>query len=108
MGGEAVIVIMETIGKVTLFAIGIILSVLYHGYALSVIWGWFFVPTFGLAPLNIPAAIGISLVISHMTTPIPDKPKDESFEEGIYNAISKAIVKPSCALLFGWIIKHWM
>ena len=31
-------------------------SVIWNGYVLSILWGWFFVPALGLPPLSIPAS----------------------------------------------------
>ena len=38
-----------------------VLSTLFRGYALSVLWGWFMVPTLGLPHLSVVQALGISL-----------------------------------------------
>jgi hypothetical protein len=34
-----------------------------HGWVIATIWGWFVVPTFGLAPITIPVAIGLEMLV---------------------------------------------
>jgi len=38
-----------------------------YGYAMSVMWGWFVVPTFDVPELSIVAAIGIAMLIGYTT-----------------------------------------
>jgi hypothetical protein len=45
----------------------VVLSTLLRGYALSVLWGWFMVPTLGLPHLSVAQAIGIAIVVSFLT-----------------------------------------
>ena len=37
---------------------------LYHGFALSLMWGWFVVPAFSVPALSVIDAIGVSLIVS--------------------------------------------
>lgn len=58
--------VMKSIGGAILFAPPlfalIAASVVWRGYVMAVLWGWFMVPPFGLPSLSIPFAIGISIV----------------------------------------------
>lgn len=88
----------------TIFAI--IVSVLLNGYVLSVLWGWFIVPVFGLPALSIPVAIGLALVVSFLTK---DVTIDDSSDK--QNAGKKLVVimlRPLLVLFTGWIVKQWM
>lgn len=38
-----------------------------RGFVLSVMWGWFMVPTFGLPPLGIASAFGVALMVGVLT-----------------------------------------
>jgi hypothetical protein len=79
-------------------------GMMWSGYALTVLWGWFVIPVFGVAPIGIVNAIGLSTVLSYaMPTPTPQK-DDRDFDEKFFAAIGIAIIKPLFALGFGWAV----
>ncbi len=85
------------------------LSVVWSGYALSVLWGWFFVPALGVPPLSVPSAIGVAIVVSYMTH--QDSKKNSGDVEGweaTAEALAYSALKPLFALGIGWIVKHWI
>lgn len=88
----------------------IVASSIFNGYALSVLWGWFVVPTFGVPQLSVVSAIGIALIVSYMTHQITDDKKGEkgNFGETMAQATANAITKPLFALLFGYIVHLFM
>ncbi len=55
----------------------LVLSPVWQGFVLSIIWGWFIVRAFHAPSLSIPLAIGISLVVSMLTYQIPNQEADE-------------------------------
>jgi hypothetical protein len=84
---------------------------LYGAWAIAFIsvhfWMWFVVPVFGLAPLKMSAAFGLSLLIRLWTHQYIKGHKEnrsmkEQFGEGIGN-----IVSPWFALLCGYICHHF-
>lgn len=86
-----------------------VISSLLRGYALSVLWGWFMVPTLGLPALSVVQAIGIAIVISFLTYQYNDcQKKEKSFGETVGQASVMAVVYPLGALLFGWVIHQFM
>ena len=88
-----------------------IVSSILNGYVLSVLWGWFMVPTFGLPDLSVAAAVGISLIVRYLTDQHKSsEPKNEgeTFGEKFGTAIGIAILAPLFALFFGWIIHLFM
>lgn len=99
---------MKIIGYVTSFIVVIVFASIWSGYALSVLWAWFIVPTFDLPLLSIPAAIGVSMIVSYMTHQTIPSDKDESFFEKIIKGILEAMLKPAFTLGFGWIVKSWL
>jgi hypothetical protein len=101
---------LAVLGGTVLVVIAIVLSAVFNGYALSVLWGWFVVPTFNLPQLSIAAAIGIAMVVGYLTKQEITDPKDEdrSFTEKMVRATIFAIVKPGFALLFGWVVHLFM
>ncbi len=79
----------------------------WSGYVLSLLWGWFLVPTFGFPVLSIPAAIGLALIVRYLTAHKTDVTKDKTKDERIAEW-GVAFLWPALALLVGWIVKHWM
>ncbi len=81
----------------------VVCMVIFEGYALSILWGWFVVPTFGAPELSIPVAIGIAIPIGMMTkniTPTQDGKAGEQF--------AQAILRPLFALGCGWIVLQFV
>lgn len=82
------------------------LTAILNGWVLSILWGWFAVPTFGLPALSIPSAIGVALVVSYLTYQyIPDRNSDE---DSAGRSISFIIARPFIALFIGWIVQMFM
>ena len=84
--------------------ISIPVSVVWSAYVLTILWGWFIVPQFGLEPLTIRFAIGLSLIITYLTYKYDHYEDDRSAQERFYSQLGLAIIKPLFALFFGWII----
>lgn len=83
--------------------------VIYKGFILSVLWGWFIVPVFGLPALPVVAAIGINLVISFLTyQPIESKSENGDAMSAIGKAINAGILYPTIILFMGWIVHLFM
>jgi hypothetical protein len=83
------------------------IGVIWSGYVLSVLWRWFVVPWFGLAPLSVVQAIGLALVIGFLTHQHIKNDYEDSTTELIYQ-IAMAIFRPAFALFFGWIVKSFI
>lgn len=86
--------------------VGIVLYSILGGYAISVSWGWFVVPTFGLAPLSIPVAIGLSGLVNYFTYHeefLNDAPKADVWKTVVYH-----IAKPLMLLLVGFVVKQFI
>jgi hypothetical protein len=83
----------------------IVLSAIFNGYALSVLWGWFVVPTFGGPALGIVPAIGIAMVVGYLTHQSHDcKKEDDELRMRFTKQVVGALLKPAFALFFGWIV----
>jgi hypothetical protein len=92
-----------------------IFASIFNGYVLSVLWGWFVVPTFGAPTLGVAPAIGIALVVGYMTHQMrdrifrdEDKKEEPNFRQIMARGTAFAILKPSNALFFGWIVHLFM
>ena len=83
-----------------IFVMTIAISAILNGWVLSILWGWFIVPHFGLPALSIPVAIGIALVVS-MLAPYVHNKYDEDNDK--LAALSAVFIRPFIALLIGWV-----
>lgn len=82
---------------------------IFNGYALSVLWGWFVAPTFGAPALHIVPAIGVAMVVSYLTHQMHNcQEEKKSFREKLVEGTMVAVLRPSFALFFGWIIHLFM
>lgn len=98
------------IGAIILIPVMVVMIVpmaLWRGYVLSILWGWFIVPTFGAPALSLVAAIGLSLVVGMFTAHLSSKKKDED-DNALTNYLVNGFVWPGIALLFGYIVTLFM
>lgn len=79
----------------------VVISSILRGYVLSVLWGWFVVPTFGLPALSIPIAIGISMILAFTTHQISVKKEED---KSVGTQFSNIILHPLLVLGIGWIV----
>ena len=98
---------MRGFGFICASAIVTFLSILYEGYALSVLWKWYIVSHFGLLALTIPVAIGITLMLRLVTTQINLNDLKEALDNGnaanLLFSICMGAFKPTLFLVLGWI-----
>ncbi len=93
---------MENFGKFIMYTIMIVLLTVWGGYVLSVMWGWFIVPVFHAPVLNIPQAIGISLMSAMLAK---GRPKND---EPLYVACVEGFVFSLLFLGVGFIVKQFL
>lgn len=88
----------------------LVLTTILRGYVLSIMWGWFMVPTLGLPKLSIVQAIGIAAVISFLTYQDNSGTvkKQRSASEAFTEALVIAACYPLVVLLFGWVVHLYM
>ena len=84
------------------------LSILWSGYVLTVLWGWFVVPTFAVAALSIPAAAGLSMVIRFASNWGAAEKGDRGPIGDVGYSIWKSTFIPAWMLFWGWVVQHWM
>ena len=102
---ENMLALTAVLGILAVTALGFVWS----GFALSILWGWFMVPTFGLAPLSIPSAIGVSMVMGYITHQYQKKnTSDIIVWAGVADAVADTLLRPAMTLLAGWIVKQWI
>lgn len=99
----------SVIGILLLFPASVALlafGVMWEGAVLSVLWGWFVVPLFGLPPLSLPFAIGLALVVGLLTA---HKTGNESTDpDKKWAPLVTMVARPGAALLVGWIVTKFL
>ena len=99
------VAIAAIVGIVALTAALIAVSSLLNGFVLSILWGWFIVPLFGLPQLSLPYAIGIGMVVSFLTYQHVDSGKSEN---ALATLVGLIIARPALTLLLGWIVQSFI
>ena len=99
---------LAVLGGTVAFVTLMVLSSIFNGYALSVLWGWFVVPIFGAPRLSIVPAIGIAMVVGYLTHQIETRRDEEGFGRQMAKSTALAILKPAFTLFFGWIVHLFM
>jgi len=77
---------------------------MWHGFIFMTLWGWFIVPTFGLAPLTLAVAIGVALVVRMLTISFKVDAKSPDVIKGFFTGMFGYAI----FLLIGWIVKGFM
>lgn len=103
----SLLVILGTlVGVALLFAISA-LAVVYYGWALSIMWGWFIEPLGG-HHLSIPNAIGLSMVLGMLTLHLRQDDSEGKTDKEKLKPALVAIISPLATLFFGYIVKSFM
>ena len=97
---------MKIIGYIASTIIISTYSTLLSGWAITKLWAWFMVTTFGLPHLTIPAAIGLALMVGYFQT-LP-KRDDEKYWETLIKGVIIGTLKPLFYVGMGAIIKAWL
>ncbi len=80
------------------------LSWLYKAYVFKWLWLWFLVPL-GAPPLEFNSALGITLILSLLTTE-PSLTKIE--HQDIPKTVYLALIYPTISILLGWFMQNLM
>lgn len=92
-----------------IFYLYAIVNCLIDGWVLANLWQWFIVPQFGLDPLPIANAIGLSLFVgsmTHQTFPNVEEKKTTKMDK-VWRYLQSIVLKPLIFLSLGWIIHRW-
>jgi hypothetical protein len=76
---------------------------LWAGFAVSILWGWFVVPLFGLRPLSIAAATGLCLIGGLLTAKYARPKEDDGWRMFV-----RALLHPPLAVLFGFVLRGFL
>lgn len=94
----------EVVVKVTLLVGWSFVSFAWSGYVLSVLWGWFIVPAFGVPAIRVPVAIGIALLMGMLT----HQTWRDGHEPETHSIVANSIVLPAVGLFAGWIVRMFL
>ena len=99
-----VAIAVGAIGVPLILGLTAILTIL-NGWALRILWGWFIEP-FGLMPLTMGHAIGVSMIVTFLTYQFEsEKPKETKSNTG---TIFWAFLRPFFSVSFGWVAYQFM
>ena len=94
--------VFTLIGAVAFAPLMIGATVALGGWVISILWGWFIVPAFGLPAISIPTAIGIDLLVTYMTW---HGGKEDDSSTG--KTFLMVLVCPGTMLLIGWVVHRF-
>lgn len=98
---------LERLGLLS-FAIPLVLFtwalpvILLRAWVLTVLWGWFVVPVFGVDTLRYAHAMGVLCIVSTFG---PHSRIKSEYQDSLGIQIAQSIVQPLYGLLIGWLIK---
>lgn len=78
--------------------IWIVPAVLLRAWVLTALWAWYVMPGFGVSPLHMSIAFGLSVLIA---LAIPRSTGKD--DKGAWQIITASFVNPLMSLLMGWI-----
>lgn len=84
------------------------ISVAISAWTLTILWRWFAVPIFGMRPLSMGAAIGLSALVSAFRQVDATQKSDKSLQEITTDLAVLVAFKTGMLLLLGWIAKSFM
>src|SRR5688500_6362082 len=94
----------ETIALMVLALALIVPGIIFTGYVLTILWGWFVTPAFGLAVPSIPIMLGLSLIVGYSTHKIPNTEDNRPANKIFMAAIMNSLGRPLLYLGIGYII----
>ena len=103
----------ETVSAVGLVTIGVVgiaalltVAMALDALLVTMLWKWYVVPLFGLAPLNIAGAVGLSL-LARTLRPIPTNIATKEDEE-TWQKIAGPVLHYALIFGIGYLAKGWL
>lgn len=93
---------------IVVYLVTVAIGAFWGGFVLTKLWFWFVVPTFHLPLLTLPSAIGLSLVVSYMTSRPDFSVSEQSWSKLFATLLAHVTITPLVALVFGAIVKSYM
>jgi len=106
---KVVVALVLLAGFGTFLGVLYAVSALINAFVLIKLWNWFVIPTFELAALSYPVAIGISLLVTFLTYQYHEKPeKTENENKQIKHLFAVIFLRPVMVLFVGWCVQCFM
>ncbi len=99
---------MKIIGWTATITVSVVLYVLWSGYVLSVLWGWFVAETFGVTEITVLQAAGLMALIAMGQTVGKSSKDNRPFHEMMIAALVTAAKMPAASLATGFIIHQFI
>ena len=78
---------------------------IWQAHAVAVMWEWFVVPLWDLAPISTPEALGLVLLSGLVRF---RNSKSDADDEEVKRLIKNAVLHPAFTLCAGWIVMKWI
>lgn len=102
------VLLLQAVGALAFICLIVAWNGLLTGLSLSVMWGWFVVPIFGLPALTVAQALGLALVASCFRSKTF---KSDAEKEGWTTVAARAFFQPltmwGLLMVTGWCLKRW-
>ena len=97
--------LLSCLGLLLIVSVTIVVGSIVGGWVLSILWYWFISRPFGLIPLSIPHAIGISMVVGMMTAKINQSSATQNKNTSdVIALLLSTVTTPLLYLFIGWIV----
>ena len=83
----------------------LVISTLWGGLVLSVVWNWFMPEIFGLPQLSIMQAIAVGLVVEYLTQTYTPQEKSGDVVASWISALLIVFFRPLFVLAIGFVVK---
>lgn len=82
------------------------ISSILNGWVLSILWGWFISPVFGIPAITVGQAIGLAMVVSYLTYQHTENNASKKDEKTSYyvGLIVALLLRPLVTLGIGYIV----
>lgn len=103
--------VLGCLGIVAYFALVVPLAAIFRGFALMKLWAWFVTVPFGVRPIGIALAYGLSCIaglLTYQSDAAKEKDDDKGFAETAVSSLVVAILIPALSLLAGCVAKQFM
>lgn len=89
--------------KIIALLIALLLLPLFYGLLISLMWGWYISPVFGLPNITILQGFGLMLTVRIISGKSGYSGKEQTKEEQI-NTLLNGLVLPVLTVLFGFVL----
>jgi phosphate/sulfate permease len=101
---KSALVIVGAIALIPMLFAGLALSAIINGWVLSILWGWFITPVFGIPAISVGQAIGLAMVVSYLTYQHIEQDSDKDKTERFAGIFAVLLIRPLMSLLLGYIV----